>query len=545
MNRGAHNADVRISVINARKIQAALRQGVDAKRVIAAYQRTNPHTSKNPAQDRARARAWAMLNMRINNEPLLAVLQRTWAEGFVLGQAYGDDEILRAREAKKVATDYVDWNNWKPGDAATATLLRPPKAFQELLGRARVTIKDLDITGYDRVGTALADSIEQGLSSTRAAKLITEAIGNPARALSIAVTETNRAMSFGAISRYKEANLEQMEWATSDPCPACAVNSGQVINIGGTFNSGANQPPAHPHCRCALLPVIPEFAPNEQGVVLVEPPKPAEPAKPVKPAAPKVPRKSTQHKSGAWSEPVKGDEALAELKEARRASSMSSTGKPYAPAEWNKQYTSSSKLLDEDMLGKTAKEQATKVVYRNGPTIVIVDPKNTMKVPIQQILDRIDILQSKNPIKNLTLTIDNSSMKRVAKSNPNTVFGCASRFGSTQTRSFMWLNSEFDMSAPYAYSNGYKMLVDRATQQVTYTLTHEWGHVIEEGSVWNVAPANARVKTVIGKEGTKFLSGYGKTERAEAYAECFAQWTLTKGKTSNPLVIKMAKEFNW
>jgi len=271
MRAGAHNADVRIAVTNSRKIQAALRQGIDAKRVIAAYRKTQPHTSKNPAQDRARARAWAMLNMRINNEPLLEVLQRTWAEGFVLGQAYGDEEIARAREAKKAASDYVDWDNWRPGDAATATLIRPPKAFQELLGRARVTIKDLDQTGYDRVGTALADSIEQGLSDTRAAKLINDAIGNPARALSIAITETNRAMSQGAISRYQAAKLEQMEWATSDPCPTCAMNSGQIIDIGGTFNSGANMPPAHPHCRCAILPVIPEFETNEHGVVDIAP----------------------------------------------------------------------------------------------------------------------------------------------------------------------------------------------------------------------------------------------------------------------------------
>lgn len=272
MNWGAHNADVRIATKNARNIQAALRQGIDAKRVIAAYRRSQPNATKNPTQDRARARAWAMLNMRINNEPLLEMLQRTWADGFVLGEAYGNEAIARAREAKKAGeSDYVDWDNWKPGDAATATLLRPPKAFQELLGRARVTIKDLDQTGYDRVGTALADAIEQGLSDTRAAKLINDAIGSPSRALSIAITETNRAMSQGAISRYKAAKLERMEWETSDPCPTCAMNSGQVIEIGGTFNSGAQMPPAHPHCRCVLLPVIPEFEANENGVVDIAP----------------------------------------------------------------------------------------------------------------------------------------------------------------------------------------------------------------------------------------------------------------------------------
>ena len=175
--------------------------------------------------------------------------------------------IARAGEAKKAASDCVDWDNCEPGDAATATLLRPPKAFQELLGGARVTIKDLDVTGYDRVGTALADSIEQGLSETRAARLINNPIGSPSRALTIAITETNRAMSYGAITRYRAAKLEQMEWSTSDPCPECAMNGGTIVNIGSTFPSGAEMPPAHPHCRLALLPVIPEFGPDVNGVL--------------------------------------------------------------------------------------------------------------------------------------------------------------------------------------------------------------------------------------------------------------------------------------
>jgi hypothetical protein len=64
-------------------------------------------------------------------------------------------------------------------------------------------------------------------------------------------------MSFSTIERYKDAGLQKMEWAVSDPCDVCAKNDGQVIVIGQTFASGDTQPPAHPHCRCVLLPVIP------------------------------------------------------------------------------------------------------------------------------------------------------------------------------------------------------------------------------------------------------------------------------------------------
>jgi hypothetical protein len=59
------------------------------------------------------------------------------------------------------------------------------------------------------------------------------------------------------MARYKDAGLEKQEWAVSDPCDICAKNDGAVVPIGTSFPSGDTQPPAHPHCRCVLLPVIP------------------------------------------------------------------------------------------------------------------------------------------------------------------------------------------------------------------------------------------------------------------------------------------------
>jgi SPP1 gp7 family putative phage head morphogenesis protein len=543
MRAGAHNADVRIAATNARKIQAALRQGIDAKRVIAAYRRTQPNASDKPAQDRARARAWAMLNMRINNEPLLEVLQRTWAEGFVLGQAYGDEEIARAREAKKAASDYVDWDNWKPGDAATATLLRPPKAFQELLGRARVTIKDLDQTGYDRVGTALADSIAQGLSDTRSAKLINDAIGNPARALTIAITETNRAMSFGAINRYQAAKLEQMEWSTSDPCPECAMNGGQVINIGGTFNSGANMPPAHPHCRCALLPVIPEFAPNEQGVVLVEPPKPD--------VAPKLTvkeklEKEYAHKPGAWSKPQQGDSAVEAIEAQRRKRSNYNEGKRWTDKGWANNERSAYQLKADRKLAEG------QVVYTNGWTTVLVKETDFLKMPtsIDALLDAIDDNMEKFPLKFLKVRVNDEDLdeifKHFGKEKVKRVLAGAQRgslFGSE-----MWVRPgsiNIDLVDPK--SNGiWFSAVPSKTTKVDYTITHEWGHLRENLPFSSsIKDANKKIDDIVKKNGKAFLSEYGRSSSSEAYAESWADWVLNKGKTDNPITNAMAKEYGW
>lgn len=276
MKWGAHEVDGRLAAKNAIKIRAALQEAANWKRIFEAYQRTQPAVSKNPAQDRARARAWAMLNIRFDNEALLATLRRVWSEGFALGIVAADDAVRQARELKKADdSDYVDWTNWKPGDAAAALLLKPTRAFQSLLESAGVTIRGIDQTGYERLGTALSDAISVGLSGERAAKLIRDTVSDPARALTIAITETNRAISRATVERYRGYGLEQMEWATSSPCDKCAQNEGQVVNIGSSFNSGATQPPQHPNCRCALLPVIPddEQVVGSAGVVDVMPPE--------------------------------------------------------------------------------------------------------------------------------------------------------------------------------------------------------------------------------------------------------------------------------
>ena len=126
------------------------------------------------------------------------------------------------------------------------------------------------------IGNAVADAVDLGMSAERSAKNIMRHVASPARALSIAITEQNRAISYATINRYKEAGLEKMEWEVSNPCDKCAPNANQVVQIGGTFNSGNTQPPAHPHCRCVLLPVLPTFEDEQMtGATLVTPPTPA------------------------------------------------------------------------------------------------------------------------------------------------------------------------------------------------------------------------------------------------------------------------------
>lgn len=269
----AQEVDGRIAAKNAVKIRAALRQSIDAKRIYAQYQETQPAVTDNPTQDRTRARAWAIMNVRFNNESLRTALTRLYAEAWVTGDLAARAALQDMRKEEKALTkaddldanvSTIDWDTWQPGDSASAMLLDPPQAFQNLVQRSGNLISGLDKTGYDQIGTALADAIRTGMPPGKAAKLIQDAVGSPARALTIAVTENSRVMNAAAMQRYRDAGIQQVKWMAvtavgGAPCEKCAQNIGQVVELGASFNSGQMQPPAHPHCRCNLLPEIPDY----------------------------------------------------------------------------------------------------------------------------------------------------------------------------------------------------------------------------------------------------------------------------------------------
>jgi SPP1 gp7 family putative phage head morphogenesis protein len=241
-----------------------------------------------------------MLHVKIDNEPIKAALTKIYTDGFLLGldaskEAIGQEVRKRKAESKAAnpykdelldmaqgdGTDYVDWANWKPGNRAAALLYRPTGAFEKILADAGIVSKNIAKAGYDRIGTALADSIAAGFSPGRAAKIIALKVSDPARALTIAVTEQNRAMSLASMQNYKNYGVEKVEWSGANPCDLCAPNEGQVVALGEEFESGDTEPPVHPNCRCALLPVINEefdAEPNTSGVDDVMPREQAAPA---------------------------------------------------------------------------------------------------------------------------------------------------------------------------------------------------------------------------------------------------------------------------
>jgi SPP1 gp7 family putative phage head morphogenesis protein len=540
----ALEADARLAARNAVKIRAALAQSFDAKQVFEQYLATQPAVSDKPAQDRARARAWVMLNIRVNMEALKEVMIRVWAEGYVTGEAFADEQIRMAREIKKADDgSYVDWSNWKPGDRASALLLRPPKAFQQLLGSQGITFKDFSDTTVRDIGNAIADAVELGMSAERSAKNIRNYVASPARALSIAITEQNRAISYATINRYKESAIEQIEWQTSSPCDKCAQNQGQVIQMGGTFNSGATQPPQHPHCRCVLLPVIPDFAePPMTGATLVTPPTPepyvppalqgtgfVHPLDKIKNFEENFPRLKAMEDRGF----VAGEWTKLTREEIKESSIL--TAMRLRP-NWGRKDIES--IFEGSRMSRADKALLEKgTVYRNGK-IEVQFYFGGSKVPEADrlaILKIIDELQATNPKERAIIHIEKES---------STKYGWA--YGGGE---HIWITPKVAMTGqpPVGAGEGtFKMPVRNKISQREYTLSHEWGHLIDnidEGI--QDATQKMAIEALKKDFPEAFRSKYSLENTKEFYAEMFAEYFNTGGLTDNPLVLAMAERFKW
>lgn len=145
----------------------------------------------------------------------------------------------------------------------------------ELIGRTRNAAGDLvdnpdarwsiDQGTRDLVRAAIADGLEEniGLDDIIDRVMETGAFSEE-RAELIARTEIAGANSEGALIGYAEAAAAgvtvRKEWILGpNPCEVCQANADQgPIELDEDFDSGDSAPPAHPHCECAISPVVDE-----------------------------------------------------------------------------------------------------------------------------------------------------------------------------------------------------------------------------------------------------------------------------------------------
>ena len=262
MNRAwkqRNGAKVRLAARNAKLIREAIKESFNTGTIVDDFVAMNFQTL-TPEQ----ARSWTATNVRTNNDALSAALRRIYLEGFALGEDVAMNAISKAKinkaptlEQLRRATN-INWATWRAGNKPAALLVRKPRGLSNLLDNRGITIQGINQTTLDRLGTILARALEKGWSPSEIKDEVGDLIdADSERALTIAQTETSRAVTTASRQLYEESGVELVEWIVADPCDLCQENADvSPIRIDETFPSGDTEPPAHPNCVCDISPYV-------------------------------------------------------------------------------------------------------------------------------------------------------------------------------------------------------------------------------------------------------------------------------------------------
>jgi len=156
----------------------------------------------------------------------------------------------------------VDWESWTPGDADAARQLLSADGkevrLRHLLDQFGIVIKSIASRRLDELAAVLADGLEEGRTPDEIGRAVRGLVSDPVKARQIAITETARALSASSVAEYRDSGVLGKEWlhaADHDVCPACIANEDAgPIGLDDLFPSKDPFPPAHPWCRCAIMP---------------------------------------------------------------------------------------------------------------------------------------------------------------------------------------------------------------------------------------------------------------------------------------------------
>ena len=125
-------------------------------------------------------------------------------------------------------------------------LVKNPDSAWQISDMARESIKK-----------RVEQAFEQKLTPAQLSELVSQDQAfSPRRALNIARTETATAQEAGSFAYYKAAGVPKKKWSDQDGCPICKGNAAQEpIPMDKPFQSGHMTGPAHPSCRCTIIPV--------------------------------------------------------------------------------------------------------------------------------------------------------------------------------------------------------------------------------------------------------------------------------------------------
>ena len=134
-------------------------------------------------------------------------------------------------------------------------------AVQWALGYGYELVTGLLATTRNWLGIQVAEYVQNSETIGKLIGRIRQGTGfGEDRARMIAVTEVTRAFAEGNREAWKASGvIEKREWRTNSDelvCPVCGPLAGRVVGLEEDFGDGLSGPPAHPRCRCWVVPRV-------------------------------------------------------------------------------------------------------------------------------------------------------------------------------------------------------------------------------------------------------------------------------------------------
>lgn len=182
----------------------------------------------------------------------------------VIGFADEDTTLNEARDA--MGLDPVEGGDEVPNIVRQVN----QRAVDYADARAADLVTQISENTRDMLRATVADAVEEGWGANKLADEISDSAAfSDYRAMMIARTELIDANNQGNLDAYRDSGVVRMkEWKTAGDdlvSEGCQENEDEgPIDIDDTFPSGDDAPPAHPNCRCVLLPVLVNEATGEE-----------------------------------------------------------------------------------------------------------------------------------------------------------------------------------------------------------------------------------------------------------------------------------------
>lgn len=413
-----------------------------------------------------------------------------------------------------------------------------------------------------RLGKLINETLATGLNAKEFAKRARDWFnpntpgGVRYAAMRLARTEINNA--FHAMSAEKYANtpwINEVQWNLSKSHPKPDICN--VVAADSPFPADRVPARPHPQCMCYITPKPieeDEFIDNflngdyddfldkelkdngweepetkqptasaegsthtqqEERRITIAPVKPTEPQP--EPEVPEKLHQSDGYSPGNWQV---HDDLEARIRE------MQDNIRTLNPALSDKE----NREFAEKLVAGTTEEGET--IYKNGPHEVIFAGSGTLTPEQQQeFLGYVDHMQTKFP----------SGREMAIRVAPSSEFGWDTGGETTISTGHMRINERVIKEKIWS-----GMPVSKGVPSALYVLAHEWGHAFpEKADARNVEVHNHAVHLGdMSRYGT--TGGDGKEgHAAEGYAEAFAEWALSEGKTTNQAAQEYARRFHW